>query len=207
MKLADLRYITQENIDEAHINITSAEMYAEAREFNIHMLRMRRKQWLFLADYWGMFILNFISVPIVALLSMASESTMLISMNAPWWSAFLFPPVFWALYAWFIFYRRVYDWRASLIFSMVMIPAGYAFFITVIGNAVITKIISKLDTELKDEVCYPEFVELRLTFIRPEQEEERHKEDPYSTYLPPPEDDSGFLFNSDISTITDKNEH
>lgn len=204
MKLDDLRFITQENIDEAHINIISADMYAEAREFNIHMNRMRHKKWLFLADFWGMFTMNLVVIPITVLFSIANESTMLFAMNAPWWTAFLLPPVFWTMYGWFIFYRRVYDWRASLIFSLVMIPAGYAFIISTAANTAITKILNKLDAELRDEICYPYFVELRLTFIRPEKEEEQNNS-PYSTYLPPPEDDSCFLSNCDITTITENN--
>ena len=35
MNMSDLRHITQENIDDAYVNVTSAEMCAEVREYNI----------------------------------------------------------------------------------------------------------------------------------------------------------------------------
>ena len=64
MKLSDLKYITQQDIDESHINITSADMYRECREYNSHALAMRRRKWRFLRDFYGMMLASGISIMI-----------------------------------------------------------------------------------------------------------------------------------------------
>jgi hypothetical protein len=197
MLLSELKYITQEHIDEAHINITSPEMYAEARDFNTHMLRMRRKRVLFLTDYWlmlGFTFLSFLAGQVIGWFRRPEELCGFLM--EPWIVSTLITWMFIFLFCYFIIYRKMYNWKAGLLISLIPVPVTYIFLITAAANAVILRMIDKTDRSIRDEAGYPHFVELRLTYIRPEQEEEERKENPYSTYIKPPEDGSGFLFDS-----------
>jgi len=200
MKLSDLRYITQDNIDEAHINITSPDMYTEVREYNIHMLRMRRKQFVLLCDFWGMFFLNLCLIPIILLFSLDYKTTLLRIAGAPLALSFILPVVFWLLYGYFIFYRKLLDWRVTLLISALLIPAGILFAVTAAVNTFITWYMRKTKTEIESDVGYPGFVELQTSFIREEVEEQM--ETYATTYIKPPEDEGSFLFNNDISGIS-----
>ena len=60
MTINDLKYITPLDIQAAHLNVTSAEMYDEAKKFNQHMYDMQVKRRRFLCDKWGIVILNVI---------------------------------------------------------------------------------------------------------------------------------------------------
>jgi len=200
MKLSDLRYITQENIDEAHINITSPDMYTEAREYNIHMLRMRRRKFMLLCDFWGMFGMNLLLIPIILLFSLNYNTTLLKLAGAPLALSFVLPFVFWGLYGYFLFYRKLLDWRVTLLISALLIPAGLLFAVTTAVNTFITWYMRRTKTQIEEDVGYPEFVELSTTFIRDEVEEQMET---YSkTYIKPSEDDGSFLFNNDIAGIT-----
>ena len=201
MDLSDLRYITQDNIDEAHINITSPDMYAEAREYNIHMLRMRRKKFILLCDFWGMFLMNLLLMPVILLYSLELPFTLLMSAGAPLWLHFVLPIVFWLLYAYFIFFRKMLDWRVTLLISALMIPAGILFAVTAGVNTFITWYMRKTKTQIENDVGYPEFTELRTTYIREETEKQQSL---YAKgYVKPSEDDGSLLFNNDISGIND----
>ena len=203
MKLSDLRYITQENIDEAYINVTSPEMYAEVRDFNIHMLRMRRKRALFLADYWGMFMMNAGLVPVIVMYSLTFDNTPLLRMNAPLWVNFVLPLIFWALYAYIIFFRKIFEWGIMLGVSLILVPAGLMFLINAGANSIITFFLRRIDEDINTEAGYPGFVELRASYIR---KEVREQMDVYSTtYVKPPENED-FLFDSDISSLTGNTE-
>ena len=210
MQLSDLRYITQEDLDDAHINITSAEMFEEARLYNIHMHRMQRKKWLFYVDFWGMFLLNLVMVPMIAAFSLANETALIIKLGLPMVVFLLLPLLFAIVYSCVILYRKLFEWWIMLIATLLMLPAGYAYIILALANSFITFIIRNTDEQLKAELGYPHFVELRVTYIRKEDVEEQKKADPYSTYVKPPEDDGGFLFNSGIDDIagvdTEKND-
>ncbi|MBR4626832.1 MAG: hypothetical protein IKO47_03905 [Ruminococcus sp.] len=201
MKLSDLRYITQENIDEAHINITSPDMYTEVREYNINMLRMRRKKYIFLCDFWAMLVLNLLIVPVLVLYSLDLPLTLLRMAEAPLWLHFVLPLVFWGMFGYFWLYRRLTDWRVMLVISAVMIPDGILFVITTAANTFITWYMRKTDEQIKADVGFPEFVELKTTYIREEVEEQMSV---YAkSYIKPPEDDDSLLFNNDISRSDD----
>ena len=199
MDLSDLRYITQENIDEAHINVTSPDMYAEAREYNIHMLRMRRKKFVLLCDFWGMLFMNLLLMPIMLLYSLELPFTLLMRAGAPLWLHFVLPVVFWVLYGYFILFRRLLDWRVTLLISALMIPAGILFTVTAGANTFITWYMRKTKSQIEADVGYPAFTELRTTYIREETEKQQSL---YAkAYVKPPEDDASLLFNNDISGI------
>ena len=69
MKLSDLRYITQQDIDESHINITSAEMYKEFQDYNSHMLRMQQRKVRFWVDFYGMMAVDLLLIPVLCILT------------------------------------------------------------------------------------------------------------------------------------------
>jgi hypothetical protein len=77
MTINDLKYITPLDIQAAHLNVTSAEMYDEAKKFNQHMYDMQVKRRRFLCDKWGIVILNVIMLAL-AYYTAASSYTSLI---------------------------------------------------------------------------------------------------------------------------------
>lgn len=235
MTIQDLKYITPLDIQAAHLNVTSSEMYAEAKDFNKHMYAMQKKRWRFLRDYWVMAVFNVIMLALGVLTAMSSYTSLLFSVSGGrgpvglatggnMWVT-LFPvPIYIILFVWLIMLRKIYDSRLVLLISVILFPVNYAFIMLAIMNVILIGAMNKVDNEIKDEVGYPHFVELTLSYIRDEENAEdggmesysedetsddlisERRENPFDKYRTHWADGEGsMLADNDISTaITEK---
>ncbi len=232
MKIEDLKFITPLDINEAHLNITSAEMYEEAKNFNRHMYLMRCKRWKFLRDFWGITILNVLMIAIGAVSATSSYTSLLFFLTGgrgPWGMATggnvvvtLAPlALYTVMYVYFILIRRFYNWKMILPMSLVIVPVNYCFIVLMIFNVWLVIAMNKVDSEIKGEVGYPHFVELTLSYIRDEENaeegdmekfedgdkvddlESERKENPFDKYRTKWNDGEGMLRDNDISSDAD----
>ncbi len=191
MTISDLKYITPLDIQAAHLNVTSAEMYAEAKDFNRHMYDMQRIRHRFLRDMWGILILNVV-IFALALPTAASNYTSLLfgatGGRGPFGMAeggnltltYLPALIYAAAFVYFILIKKLYNWKLILVLSLIPIPTHYAFIALAIGNTLLVKKMNDTDNEMKDEVGYPHFVELTLSYIRDEENAEDNGMESYS---------------------------
>jgi hypothetical protein len=232
MTIQDLKYITPLDIQAAHLNVTSAEMYDEAKKFNMHMYDMQRKRRRFLRDMWGILILNVImfalaiptaTSPFTSLVFKATGGSGPVLMatggNLP--LTYLPAAIYAVAFIYFILIKKLYNWKLILLLSLIAVPTHYAFIMLAIGNAVLVKKIYETDEEIKDEVGYPGFAELLLSFIRDEESleeggmdtysddeksddlESERKDNPFDKYRTRWSDGEGLLRDSDISDPTE----
>ena len=229
MKLSDLKYITQQNIDESHINITSADMYLECKEYNAHALKMRRRKWRFLADFYGMMLVDLVLLPVLTLFTGKYTQPMEpITDPAMAVVSLLFIVLFMALYVGIVVVKRNYSWLLCLCYSLLIVffRAWWWMYIVsgifVIGNCFLAGAMKKVDDTLREQPGYPGFTELIPSFIRDGKEFDGldemmrfedsegsddlvHKEDappvnPFDKYRIKPEEDQGLLRDTDIDS-------
>ena len=230
MTIQDLKYITPLDIQAAHLNVTSAEMYDEAKKFNKHMYDMQRKRRRFLRDMWGILILNVVILAL-ALPTATSDTTSLLfratggrgpvgmATGGNLTLTCLPAVIYAAAFIYFILIKKLYNWKLMLILSLIPIPTHYAFIVLAIGNTILVKKMNDVDNEIKDEVGYPGFAELHLSYIRDEDSLEdngmetftddeksddlisERKENPYDKYRTVwGEGEGSMLADNDIST-------
>lgn len=227
MTLSDLKYITQDNIDEAHINITSAEMYTEFRDFNQHMSMMRRRRWRYLSEFYSMLLVDMVLIPIINILSGKYTQLMepvkepvLAGLSLGLLVLFMF------LYCFLVLYKKIYSWKICLCFTLLTVPMRNSLMWYIIAlfyvllNCWLVQAIRENDDYIKGEVGYPYFVELVPSFICDPEEldgksdmdkfedadesddlyrrEAAPEENPFDKYRIKPEDDQGLLRDTDI---------
>lgn len=179
--LADYKYITQEIIDEGVFNITSAEEYAEAQKYNERMFFNRKKKYRFLSEYWAMIACDAIMVPY--LVSTANEeantlAAFMYSSIPDSWFLYTLPILFYVLFfAFFVIYKKDYDWRKCLVYSSLLLFVNIVYVFLVAINCTLMYFFNKLDKELKTEPGTPHFICLKLTYIREEPVEEAAEEE------------------------------
>ena len=214
----ELKYITQENIDEAHVNITSAEMYGEFKEYNAKMLRMQKKRCRFLRDFWALWIMNLILVPFIFLLTTVEIGSPLLKLSGgimPVCVAVVI--VSEALLVYLVGIRKLYKWIIGLFVTMLMMPANLCYGMLAAANAVVIFLMNKIDSSIRNETGYPHFVQLRgsyKSFVKDGEVFGIEGESVYGTdikadYVVPedpfaknrirPEDDMGMLADNDIN--------
>lgn len=229
MKLSDLKYITQQDIDESHINITSADMYRECREYNSHALAMRRRKWRFLRDFYGMMLVDLILLPFLTILT-GKYTLPMAPITDPAMSviSLVFIAAFMVMYVIVVAVKRNYNWLICLGYSLLILFFRNWWWMYIVSggfialNCFLVRAIKKEDDLLKEQPGYPGFAELVPSFIRDgkefdgldemmkfEDSEESddlvHKEDappvnPFDKYRIKPEEDQGLLRDTDINT-------
>ena len=232
MTIQDLKYITPLEIQAAHLNVTSAEMYDEAKKFNQHMYDMQRIRHRFLRDMWGILILNVVVFALAIPTAASPYTSLLFSATGgrgPLGMAeggnltltYLPAVIYAAAFIYFILIKKLYNWKLMLILSLIPIPTHYAFIALAIGNVILVKKMYDTDNEMKDEVGYPYFAELHLSYIRDEESledngmdtftegersddlESERKPNPFDKYRTRWEDGEGLLRDSDIQDAVD----
>lgn len=232
MTIEDLKYVTPLDIQNAHINVTSAEMYAEAKEVNTHMYAMQSRRVKFLRDFWSLLGMNVAILVLAVLTGLDSHFSLIFKLTGGVCSVggnvylTLLPLLFYTVgYAYFILIRKVYNSWIMLIFAAMLVPMNYICIILVIADTVIVHFMGKIDDEIKNEVGYPHFAELHISTLREGKgaeegdmdkfedgdksldlegaEQEKPPADPYAKYRIKPEDDLGLLRDNDI----DKDKH
>ena len=212
----ELKYITQDNIDESHINITSAEMFKEFQEYNGLMLRMQKKRARFWRDFCGMVIMNALLIPIGVIFSFISPLYKITGMLLP---NYILMFISMALFVYFIIIRKIYNWKIGLVLSFILVLVNIGFIILAVANPVIIYMIEKTDRSIRNETGYPHFTQLHGSYksmvkdgevfgIESEgvyatgmKSENVVPEDPFAKYRIKPEDDMGMLADTDISDL------
>ncbi|MBO4876425.1 MAG: hypothetical protein J5501_00260 [Ruminococcus sp.] len=222
MRLSELKYIGQKELDECHIDVRSADMFREAQDFNAHMLEMRRRKWKFRKDLIAMGALNLILIPI-SLSKPDSQLSLLrhfTDRNATAVLSLLFTLAYIVLFCFFFIHKKDYSPVKCLLYSLFLIPASILNIVAVVFNTILMFFMKKTDDEIKDEPGYPSFPQLHISCpvdldaLEPgdmedsrgaeksddlEHTEESAETDPYAKYRIKPEDDEGLLRDSDIS--------
>lgn len=226
MKIEDLKYITPIDINAAHLNVTSAEMYEEAKNFNQHMYDMQRKRHRFNLDMMSIIVFNIIVFAVGCGTAICSYTSLMFYLTGG--RGFIggnvhiavIPAVIYAIaFVYVILIRKVYDWRVILAFSFVPMFTSYAFIPLAIGNVLIIRNAKQIDDEIKGEPGYPGFAELVLSYIRDEENaeegsmngysdseksddlESERKENPFDKYRTRYQDGGGLLKDNDISSV------
>lgn len=217
----ELKYITQENIDRSHINITSAEMYTEFKEYNQHMLDLQKKRWAFLRDFWALWIMNTIllNVGIMTALMLMKNGSLIYTVSGTFMPCWLLVAIYLFLMIYFIGIRKLYSWKAGLLISVILIPVNLVFLGLAAANAVVIYFMDREDSILRNEIGYPYFTQLVgsfKSFVKDgkvygigedtvcgaelqSESAEQVPEDPFAKYRIKPEDDMGMLADNDIN--------
>lgn len=219
--IMELKYITQDNIDESHINITSAEMYTEFKEYNQRMLDMQKKRWRFLRDFWGLWIMNAILLPIgvITVLMLMQNGSLIYAACGMFLPCVLLAAIYLFLMIYFIGIRKLYSFKAGLLISAILIPINLAFIALAAANAAVIYFMEKEDSSIRNETGYPHFAQLVgsfKSFVKDgevygveegvvygaglqSESAEQVPEDPFAKYRIKPEDDLGMLADNDIN--------
>lgn len=235
MTVNDLKYITPIDIQAAYLNITSAEMYAEAKDFNMHMHDMQRKRYRFLRDFWGVVMFNVLMMLLCISTALSSYTSLIfratggrgpvgLATGGNPTLTYLPAAIYAVAFIYFILIKKIYNWRMMLIISLLPIPTHYAFIVLAIANVILSKKMFDIDNEIKEEVGYPHFVELTLSYLRDEEDAEdgamesfseseksedletERKENPYDKYRTVwGKGEGSMLADNDISTVINEN--
>ncbi len=217
----ELKYITQDNIDESHINITSAEMYAEFKEYNQRMLDMQKKRWRFLRDFWGLWIMNdkLLPIGVITVLMLMQNGSLIYAACGMFLPCVLLAAIYLFLMIYFIGIRKLYSFKAGLLISAILIPVNITFISLAAANAAVIYFMEKEDSSIRNEKGYPHFAQLVgsfKSFVKDgevygvgegvvygaglqSESAEQVPEDPFEKYRIRPEDDMGMLADNDIN--------
>lgn len=209
VKLSDLKYVTQENIDSATVNVTSADMYTEVHELNDHFREMQRKRHFFIGELWGTVslisatlggaMLNFfIYTPQKVEVCKLMPSILLYTSKNIWLC--MASAIILALMTVFLIYiRKIFSWQLVLVLMLIMSAVHIVFLVPAFFLPIIINIMKKIDDSIKDDIGYPHFVMLTVSYIRDEKNaEDGVMDEPeckisFDYYRIKPEDDEGFL--------------
>ena len=217
----ELKYITQKNIDESHINITSAEMYTEFKEYNQRMLDMQKRRWRFLRDFWALWLMNAILLPIgvITVLMLMQNGSLIYAACGMFLPCVLLAAIYLFLMIYFIGIRKLYSFKAGLLISAILIPVNITFISLAAANAVVIYFMEKEDSGIRNETGYPHFAQLVgsfKSFVKDgevygvgdgvvygaglqSESAEQVPEDSFAKYRIRPEDDMGMLADNDIN--------
>ena len=216
-----LKYITQDDIDSSHFNITSAEMYTEFKEYNQHMLDMQKRRWRFLRDFWGLWLMNAILLPIgvITVLMLMQNGSLIYAACGMFLPCVLLAAIYLFLMIYFIGIRKLYSFKAGLLISAILIPVNITFISLAVANAAVIYFMEKEDSSIRDEIGYPHFTQLVgsfKSFVKDgevygvgegavygaelqSESSEQTPVDPFAKYRIKPEDDMGMLADNDIN--------
>ena len=127
MQLSELKYITQDIIDESTINVTSSEMFAEVDAYNANVNAMRHYRQEFLYYYSVLIIMNFLSVFIGVFVESSSDFMDKIhfhnfSLMYNLTGNVIYPMILIAILSFLFFflviYKKIYDWRLGVLYAL-----------------------------------------------------------------------------------------
>jgi hypothetical protein len=191
-------------------------MYAEFKEYNQHMLDMQKRRWRFLRDFWALWIMNAILLPIGLLVDSTTHGSLMYLASGMFFPCVLLAVIYIFLMVYFIGIRKIYNWKVGLAISCILIPATFSFIALAAANAAVIYLMEKEDSSIRNETGYPHFVQLRgsyKSFVKDGEvlgiEDEGIyatslksdnvvPEDPFEKYRIKPEDDMGMLTDNDI---------
>lgn len=162
------KYITQDIIDAGGINVTSAEMFAEAREYNIEAVRnynkKQRNHWFIAIWSVGQLVLSLV-IGIVLVVNNQLEQ-MFSSAITPTWRILLRLFGFLAymgVFAYFVILRRDPRPHVMALSSLPILIADWKFIGIVAFNFLVGWLHEKVENDLRTKPDYPKFTRLIVT--------------------------------------------
>lgn len=164
------RFITQDIIDAGSINITSPEMYSEAREYNIdaHRNYVRRSRihigmgiW-FIAQNVLIFLMLFILIGAIQIEQTEQGTT---TSSARIWLGVAGLIVYVVFYGYYVVISKKRTPLMMVACSVPMMIAHPALGILVLANGVIGYLYNKTEKDLETKPGYPGFTQLSITTI------------------------------------------
>ena len=182
--LDELKYITAENISAATLNVTSDKMYAEASEYNTHMIEMQKKREIYLHDFWTSLIFN----AIISILIIIDTLTFDIFDFLPTEQLSLFYNIFhsvpwcnlpvivlFGIFIFVVFIRKNYELKYPIGILLFAIPFNICSLVMIFANILLLRPLKKHHDAIKGDAGYPYFVPLNLTFFNEEALENAQK--------------------------------
>ena len=162
------KYITQDIIDAGGINVTSAEMFAEAREYNIEAVRnytkKRRNHWFIAIWSLGQLVLSLV-IGIMLVVNNQLEQ-MFTSTTTPTWRILLRLFGFLAymgVFAYFVIIRRDPRPHVMLLSTLPILIADWRFAGVAAFNFLVGWLHEKTEDQLREKCGYPKFSRLIVT--------------------------------------------
>jgi hypothetical protein len=162
------KYITQDIIDAGGINVTSAEMFAEAREYNIEAIRnynkKQRNHWFIAIWSVGQLVLS-LAIGVI-LVVMNQTDQILNHTTTPTWRILLRLFGFLAYmgaFAYFVIYRRDPRPHVMALSSLPLLITDWKFAGIVAFNFLVGWLHEKVENDLRTKPDYPKFTRLIVT--------------------------------------------
>lgn len=164
----EYRYITQEIIDSGGRNITSPEMFEEARQYNIEATKnlTRRQRAHSLFNIW--MIVQFIYL-FYKVFSILSETTLkqfgdgsytpdvLVWLGVAGFFGYI------GLIIWFVFLKHCRNKFIIALISLTVIAVSWRLWLIPVVNFLVTWYYEYVENELSKELGYPSFTQLNIT--------------------------------------------
>lgn len=171
----DYKYLTQDIIESGGRNITSPEVFAEARVYNIEAVKnyKKRRDTRLIFDIWIIvqyFLVVFITYSFVQRLQGDQVNS---GTSTPGWRIVLGFIGFFAYLGLITYYMVIKSCRDKLMLGIMSLPIiavtwGYAFFPA--ANFVAGWLYTKVDSKLSKELGYPAFPRLNLIVLNSDVE-------------------------------------
>lgn len=164
------RFITQDIIDAGSINITSPEMYSEAREYNIDAGRnyiRRRNNHLAMAIWFGVqpLLVIFAVVLLTGITQLDQVHTGRTTSNARIIVAVVGFISWLLIYGYFVVLRKQRSGLMMFLTSLPLLLVHWSFAVICIANFVIGKWYTGWEKKLSERAGYPGFTQLSITTI------------------------------------------
>ena len=162
------KYITQDIIDAGGINVTSAEMFAEAREYNIEAVRnynkKQRNHWFIAIWSVGQLVLS-LAIGVMLVVNNQLDQ-MFHATTTPTWRILLRLFGFLAymgVFAYFVMIRRDPRPHVMVLSSLPILIADWKFVGIVAFNFLVGWLHEKTEDQLREKQGYPKFARLTVT--------------------------------------------
>lgn len=167
--ITDLEYITQENINEAYINVTSKEIYREVQKYNAHVIQMRKNRLHFLRDMWLMIALNIIIIFGAGFkLLTGADASLFYRASGSLKGCIILEHLFVLAWGYLVLWRKHYSWTFTFFIFALLVIIHPMFVVTLITNVYIVNLMERIDRSIRDDVGYPHFVQINTSYIREE---------------------------------------
>lgn len=171
----EYKYINQETIDSGGKNITSPEMFAEARVYNMEAAknysRLQRVHRIF--NIW-MVVQFFVLIYKVWIIMMSTQASDLADKTGtPWWRIGLCAVCFVAYVAliiYFVYVKGSHERFVLLLISLPVMSFGWFMMTLPAMNFILGWYYTKVHDELSKELGYPSFTRLNVTTVNTDAE-------------------------------------
>lgn len=166
----EYRYITQETIDSGGRNITSPEMFEEARKYNTEAVknqnrRARARRWFNAWIVVQFFLLFFSVTGKLSRTTMEQYSTHEYTPDWQVWLGVLGLVAYIGLIVWFVFLKHNRNCFILALISLPVLAVSLGTFYIPIGNFIMGWYYSYVEDQLSKELGYPSFPRLNVTTV------------------------------------------